>query len=49
LRRDTQQAEFAITGTVSDKSMLQRLLPERLYGFSIVNPLDLPPLEFLVS
>jgi HD-GYP domain-containing protein (c-di-GMP phosphodiesterase class II) len=49
LRRDTQQAEFAITGTVSDKSMLQRLLPERLYGFSIVNPLDLPPLEFLVG
>ncbi len=47
VRRDTQQAEFSITGNVSDKSMLQRLLPERLYGFSIVNPLDLPLLEFL--
>lgn len=35
LRRDTGQAEFAIVGTVADKSMLLRLPPERLYGFSV--------------
>ena len=49
LRRDTQQAEFAIVGTASDKFILHRLLPERLYGFSIVNALNLPPFEFLVG
>lgn len=35
LRRDTGQAEFAIVGVVADKSMLIRLPPERLYGFSV--------------
>jgi hypothetical protein len=49
LRRDTRQAEFAIVGHASDKFILQRLLPERLYGFSIVNALNLPPFEFLVG
>lgn len=49
LRRDTREPEFAITGTVSDKFMLQRLLPERLYGFSIINSLGLPPLDFLMG
>lgn len=49
VRRDTRQAEFAITGKVSDKTMLQRLLPERLYGFAIINPLDLAPLELLIG
>jgi hypothetical protein len=49
LRRDTRQAEFAIVGTASDKFILQRLLPERLYGFSIVTTLNLPPFEFLVG
>jgi hypothetical protein len=49
LRRDTRQAEFAIVGTASDKFILQRLLPERLYGFSIVTALNLPPFEFLVG
>lgn len=44
-RRDTLQAKFAITSNVSDKSVLQRLPPERLFGFSIVNHLDLPPIE----
>lgn len=34
VRRDTAQAEFAITGTHSDSAMLKRLPPERLYGFS---------------
>lgn len=34
-RHDTGKAEFAIVGTVSDKSMLKRLPPERLYGFSM--------------
>jgi hypothetical protein len=49
LRRDTRQSEFAITGNVSDKLLLQRLLPERLYGFSIINALGWPPFEFLVG
>lgn len=34
LRRDTGQAPFAITGTASDKTLLKRLPPERLYGYS---------------
>ena len=34
LRRDTAQAEFAITGMHSDIALLKRLPPERLYGFS---------------
>jgi hypothetical protein len=34
VRRDTVQAEFAITGTHSDQALLKRLPPERLYGFS---------------
>jgi hypothetical protein len=36
LRRDTGLPEFAILATVSDKTMLKRLPPERLYGFSMV-------------
>jgi HD-GYP domain-containing protein (c-di-GMP phosphodiesterase class II) len=35
LRRDAGQAEFSIVEAVSDKTMLKRLLPERLYGFSM--------------
>jgi hypothetical protein len=35
LRRDAGQAEFSIVGAVSDKTMLKRLPPERLYGFSM--------------
>ena len=49
LRRDTREAEFAVTGTVSNKLILHRLLPERLYGLSIVNAVDLPQLDFLVE
>jgi HD-GYP domain-containing protein (c-di-GMP phosphodiesterase class II) len=37
VRRDTAQAGFAITGTHSDASLLKRLPPERLYGFSSSN------------
>jgi hypothetical protein len=37
LRRDTAQAEFAITGVHSDPTLLKRLPPERLYGFSNVS------------
>jgi HD-GYP domain-containing protein (c-di-GMP phosphodiesterase class II) len=39
LRHDTSQAEFAIQGHVSDKSLLKHLAPERLYGFSKVQPM----------
>jgi HD-GYP domain-containing protein (c-di-GMP phosphodiesterase class II) len=49
LRRDTRQAEFAVVGVASDKAMLARLLPERLYGFSIALPLRLPFAGFLVD
>ena len=49
LRRDTREAGFAVIGTVSDKVILQRLLPERLYGLSIVNAVDLPALDFLMG
>lgn len=35
VRHDTAQAEFAIQGTASDKAMLMRLPPERLFGFSM--------------
>ena len=38
VRRDTEHAEFAIVGTGSDKAMLRRLPPERLYGFSVAAP-----------
>jgi HD-GYP domain-containing protein (c-di-GMP phosphodiesterase class II) len=49
LRRDTRQAAFAVVGVASDKAMLARLLPERLYGFSIALPLRLPFADFLVD
>lgn len=32
VRRDTARPEFAIVGKPTDKSLVQRLLPERLYG-----------------
>lgn len=34
VRHDTAQAAFAIVDTVSDKSVLKRLAPERLYGYA---------------
>jgi hypothetical protein len=34
-RYDTSQAGFAVVATVTDKAMLMRLPPERLYGFSV--------------
>ena len=49
LRQDTGQAAFAITGVVADKTMLNRLMPERLYGFAISNPLRLPFDGFLMG
>lgn len=44
LRHDTGQTGFAIVASVTDKAMLMRLPPERLYGFSAapVAP-DTPP------
>lgn len=44
LRHDTSQAEFAIQGNVSDKSLLKHLAPERLYGFSKAQPMTYAPL-----
>ncbi|MDO9197919.1 HD-GYP domain-containing protein [Rhodoferax sp.] len=38
LRHDTGQSEFAIVANVTDKAMLMRLPPERLYGFSAAPP-----------
>jgi hypothetical protein len=35
VRRDSGQAEFSILGTATDKTMLKRLPPERLFGFSM--------------
>jgi HD-GYP domain-containing protein (c-di-GMP phosphodiesterase class II) len=35
VRRDSGQAEFAIVGNATDKAMLKRLPPERLFGFSM--------------
>ena len=35
VRHDTAQPEFAIKATASDKVMLMRLPPERLFGFSL--------------
>jgi hypothetical protein len=34
VRHDTGQAEFAIVGEATDKALLKRLAPERLYGFA---------------
>jgi HD-GYP domain-containing protein (c-di-GMP phosphodiesterase class II) len=34
VRRDTSQPEFAIVGAEPDRSLVQRLLPERLYGLA---------------
>lgn len=34
VRRDTARPEFAIVGKPTDKSLVQRLLPERLYGLA---------------
>lgn len=47
VRLDTGQKEHAIVGTASDKSMLKRLAPERLYGFvavpnAFVSPAPVP-------
>ncbi len=36
VRRDSGEAEFAIVGNATDKTLLKRLPPERLYGFSAV-------------
>ena len=38
VRRDTAQPEFAIKATATDKVMLMRLPPERLFGFSLAPP-----------
>ena len=38
VRRDTSQPGSEIVGTVSDKAMLKRLPPERLFGFSQAPP-----------
>lgn len=38
VRRDTALPGLAIVGTVSDKAMLKRLPPERLFGFSAAPP-----------
>lgn len=38
VRHDTAQAQFAIQATASDKVMLMRLPPERLFGFSLAPP-----------
>ena len=38
LRRDTGQPPTAILSAVSDKAMLKRLPPERLFGFSMATP-----------
>jgi hypothetical protein len=38
LRHDTGQPGFAIVANVTDKAMLMRLPPERLYGFSSAPP-----------
>ena len=38
MRHDTGQAGFAIVECVSDKAMLKRLAPERLYGYSAAPP-----------
>lgn len=38
VRRDTLQPAFAIVGIGSDKAMLKRMPPERLYGFSMATP-----------
>ena len=37
VRRDTADARFAIAGLASDKSLLARLPPERLYGYASVS------------
>lgn len=38
LRHDTGQTGFSIVDNVTDKAMLMRLPPERLYGFSVAPP-----------
>lgn len=42
VRHDTAQAEFAIVGAASDKTLLKRLAPERLYGFASVSVAPAP-------
>lgn len=43
IRRDTALAEFAIIVNASNKTMLARLPPERLYGFSEMTHAVAPP------
>ena len=38
IRRNTAEPEFAITGTVTDKSMIANMPPERLYGYAELGP-----------
>jgi hypothetical protein len=40
VRRDSGLPEFAILSTVVDKTLLKRLPPERLYGFSMAPALS---------
>ncbi|MBV7455564.1 phosphohydrolase [Acidovorax sp. sif1233] len=35
LQRDTSQAAYAITGPATDRSLLARVPPERLYGYAV--------------
>lgn len=43
VRHDTAQPEFAIKATTTDKVMLMRLPPERLFGFSVAPPAPAVP------
>jgi hypothetical protein len=41
-RRSTLDPAFAITAVVSDKTLIARLVPERLYGYAKVSPMLQP-------
>ncbi len=38
VQRDTRQAAYAITGGMEDKSLVARLPPERVYGYTTLTP-----------
>jgi HD-GYP domain-containing protein (c-di-GMP phosphodiesterase class II) len=43
LRHDTRQEGFGIVAAAANKTLLARLPPERLYGFSVATPVNAAP------
>jgi len=43
VQRDTSVPQYAIVSSVADKSLVARMPPERVYGYTVIGPEALPP------